>query len=85
MNKYDIGVQSTIPQLRIFTALGPVAFNLHAYRIESDMIVSYILEGSDFVETNLGPCSIAHSVGPSFRATEIDELIKASLNILNAP
>lgn len=85
MNQYDIKIPSKVPQLRIFTAVGPVAFSLRAYRIESEMIVSYLQVDSDVVETNLGPCTIANSLGASYRATDIDDLIKVSLDTSNAP
>jgi hypothetical protein len=88
MSVYDIKTPTdpaTPPQLRMYTIEGPRAFNLRAYRIQSDQIVSYIVIGSDVVETNLGPCSIANSVGFEFRATEIDNRIKATLDASNAP
>jgi len=85
MSKYDIVAEKTTPQLRMITLAGPIAVYLRAYRIQSDMIVSYIAEGSDIVETNLGPCSIANSVGFTFRETDIDDRIKATLDNSNAP
>lgn len=84
MSIYDIKSPAP-PQLLFYTAMGPVALNLRAYRVESDMIVSYIQVDSEIVETNFGPCSIANSVGFKFRDNEIDERIKATLESSNAP
>jgi hypothetical protein len=66
------------PQLRIYTAVGPVALKLRAYRIESDMVVSYIVQDSNVLEMNLGPCTIWNGSGGSFNATEIDDRMKAA-------
>lgn len=77
MTKYEIQ-KPAVPQLRIFTAGGPVALWLQAYRIESDQIVTYIAVDSDEVVCNLGPCSIANSVGPSFNANQLDIRINAN-------
>lgn len=84
MSQYDIKPPA-VPQLRIYTMGGPIAMNLRAYHIQSDMVVSYIQVDSDIVETNLGPCQIANSVGFKYRENEIEERMKATLDSSSAP
>lgn len=66
-----------VPQLRLYTPMGPIAHNLLAYKVHSEMIVSYISVDSDVVETNFGPCTIVHAAGMSYNAIEIDNRMNA--------